>query len=449
MSSIQFLLDRFSAGGESKAITVADTTITYNQLLEHIATTRKLIIQAGVCQGDVVVLKGDYSLSAICAFLTLAELGCVTVPLTPSAYKLLQPTLHIVFPRVLINCTKEGELKLNFFDPIPGDPPKLLNQLVDKKSPGLVLFTSGSSGTPKAVVHDFSKLLQKFHIQRPAYRTINFLLFDHWGGLNTLLHSLSNLSHTIVPENRTPDHICGLIEKHKIELLPATPGFLNMFLLSRPYLRYSLESLKVISYGAEPMPEKILKRLSQALPKIDFRQTYGMIELGVLRAKSETSNSLWVKLGGEGYQIRIVDNKLQIKADSAMLGYLNAPSPFTDDGYLMTGDLVEQKGDWIKILGRDSDLINVGGQKVYPSEVEAAILNCEGVQDVMVRGEANPILGMIVTAVVVPQEGQDENLLRRNIKHACQSTLQAYMVPVKIAFINEIPVSSRLKRVRN
>ena len=94
-----------------------------------------------------------------------------------------------------------------------------------------------------------------------------------------------------------------------------------------------------------------------------------------------------------GFETRIVDSILQIKADSAMFGYLNAPSPFTDDGYFITGDAVEQDGEYLKILGRKSELINVGGEKVYPQEVENVMLRFPGVQEVLVFGEKNLILG--------------------------------------------------------
>jgi long-chain acyl-CoA synthetase len=199
---------------------------------------------------------------------------------------------------------------------------------------------------------------------------------EHWGGLNTLLGCLSSGTLVVFPISRVPHEICALIERRRIALLPATPTFLNMLILSRAFEAFDLSSLKLITYGAEPMPDSTLRQLHALFPSVELRQTYGMIELGVMRAKSRASSSLWVKLGGEGYKLRIVDGILQIKAESAMLGYLNAPSPFTEDGYLITGDMVEEDGEYLRILGRNSDLINVGGQKVYPAEVETFSWKC-------------------------------------------------------------------------
>ena len=98
------------------------------------------------------------------------------------------------------------------------------------------------------------------------------------------------------------------------------------------------------------MPENTLKRFNKLFPEIKMLQTYGLSELGILRSKSKSSDSLWVKIGGEGFETRVVENILQIKAKSAMMGYLNAPSPFTEDGWLKTCDRVEIKGEYIIII---------------------------------------------------------------------------------------------------
>ena len=115
-----------------------------------------------------------------------------------------------------------------------------------------------------------------------------------------------------------------------------------MLLLSEDYHNYNLDSLELITYGTEPMPMTTLKKLNDIFPKVRFLQTYGLSEVGILRSKSKSSDSLWVKIGGEDYKTRIVDGMLEIKSKSSMLGYLNAPSPFTDDGWFKTGDSVEK-----------------------------------------------------------------------------------------------------------
>ena len=155
-----------------------------------------------------------------------------------------------------------------------------------------------------------------------------------------------------------------------------------------------------------------------------------------------------VKIGGEGYKTRIVDGILQIKADSAMLGYLNAPSPFTEDGYFVTGDKVLQKNEYIKILGSESEIINVGGEKVYPQEVESVILQMKNVADVKVYGEKNSIMGNIVCAKVRLLNYADKKSFTNSLKLYCRKMLQNFMVPVKVEIVDMALHSNRYKKKR-
>ena len=127
-----------------------------------------------------------------------------------------------------------------------------------------------------------------------------FLQLDHIGGLNTLFYTLANGGTAVVAEDLSPESVCEAIESHRVQLLPTSPTFLNLLLLSEAHLRHGLSSLELITYGTEPMPESTLKRIVQAFPCARLLQTYGLSELGILRSRSRTSDSLWVRVGGEG-----------------------------------------------------------------------------------------------------------------------------------------------------
>lgn len=417
------------------------------EVVNLVETCHRQLEAAGIGSDDVVMLRGDYSPSTVGLLLALIAKRATVIPLLPTTVSQHPELIDIADPSFVIDATTG--LKAEISRPLKGGTNnELYEELRHRRAPGLVLFTSGSTGQPKGVVHDFGLLLKKFYVQRAKMVSLNFLLFDHWGGLNTLLHCLSNGSPVVLPETRSPEHICELIEKHRVELLPATPTFLNLLLISHAYKGYDVTSLKLITYGAEPMPDITLKGVRRIFPGVEARQTYGLIELGVLRTKSRSSDSLWVKMGGEGYDVRVVDGMLEIKAESAMLGYLNAPSPFTEDGYFMTGDQVEVDGDYLRVLGRESELINVGGDKVYPAEVETTILECEFVQDVVVYGESNPITGQIVCADVRLTSEEDEKAARSAIKRHCRSRLGPFKIPVKMNFVSEQLHGDRYKRMR-
>tara|TARA_B100000579_G_C22827688_1_gene854137 strand:- start:600 stop:1949 length:1350 start_codon:yes stop_codon:yes gene_type:complete len=448
MNALEKVLGRVDKSSNKICIVYEDVSYSYKEVFEEVAIVQTIIEKNKIKSGDVVCLIGDYSITSIAYLINLINIGIILIPLTDSTFRRVKQNLdeiEIDYVIDLRNSNVKIEKKFKIKNKTSNE---FINIIKNRKVPGLILFTSGSSGKPKGVVHDFSNLLKKFETKRPAFITINFLMFDHWGGLNTLLHCFSNNSLIILPSSRNPGYISSLIENYKVELLPATPSFLNILLLGGHQNKYNLSSLKIISYGAEPMPQSTLSLVSKAFQDVKLQQTYGMIEIGVLRSKSESNNSLWVKLGGEGYDLRVRDGILQVKSDAAMLGYIGVESPFTSDGYFITGDSVEQKGEWLKILGRKSELINVGGEKVYPAEVESIMLENKKISEVAVYAEPNPLLGQIVCAKVVLAEKYKKEISSSDIKKICIQMMQRYMVPSKVKIVDSIEKSERGKTIR-
>ena len=207
-------------------------------------------------------------------------------------------------------------------------------------------------------------------------------------------------------------------------------------------------SLQLVTYGTEAMPEGTLKRFHALFPNIQLLQTYGLSEIGILRSQSKSSDSLWLKIGGEGFETRIVNGILEIKAKSAMLGYLNAPSPFTEDGWFNTGDAVEVDGEYVRILGRTSEMINVGGEKVYPAEVESVIQQMDGVEDITISGEPNPVTGHIVKARVKLRTDEALGDFRKRMRSFCKDKLPPFKIPQKVVLVNQESYGERFKKMR-
>jgi long-chain acyl-CoA synthetase len=444
---VDFLLHGFASRRSAEAVMWRGQATGYGALLDAVEQWTATLRREGIPPGSVVALGGDFSPAAIALFLALTHHGCIIAPILASA--------HVEHRTSVLDIAQaEFAFDVDADDRVHWSRTGVVAKhahyatIRDRAHPGLVLFSSGSSGRPKGAVHDFTGLLEKFTHPRRSQRILQFLLFDHWGGLNTMLHTLSSGGTVLTTSDRSPEGICEAIERHAVEVLPASPTFLNLLLLSHAYEQFDLGSLKTISYGTEPMPESTLRRLHEVFPHVKLQQTYGLIELGVLRSHSRSSDSLWVKVGGEGYETRVVDGLLQIKARSAMLGYLNAPSPFTDDGWFMTGDLVEVDGEYLRIRGRGSELINVGGEKVYPQEVENVIQQVPNVAEATVFGEKNAIVGNIVCArITLIRDEEAKDVIARVRKH-CSERLQAFKVPVRIEVVRERLHTDRFKRLR-
>jgi acyl-coenzyme A synthetase/AMP-(fatty) acid ligase len=443
---LAWLLQRFAEHADSAAIIWRDRVYTYGELASQVRDAARFLTTDKIASGDVVIIDADFSPASIGLLLAAINYRSIVVPVAA----------HVKADR-----EKYGEITQasRYFKVLPDDTYEIRRfdrevmhelslKLKKQGNPGLVLFSSGSTGEPKAALHNLDFLLNKYKVPRHSKRTIVFLLFDHIGGFNTLFYTLANHGCVIALEARDPVTACRAIERHRAELLPTSPTFLHMMLMSEAYRDFDLSSLELITYGTEAMPENTLKRLNEVFPNVRFLQTYGLSELGILRSRSRDNDSLWVKVGGEDYQTRIVDGVLHIKAKSSMLGYLNHPSPFDEDGWFNTHDEVEVDGEWLRFKGRKSDIINVGGEKVYPAEVESILMEVDDVVDATVTKESHPITGNIVVAEVRLRSVDDTKGAIRKLQSHCYAKLPRFKVPVKIRLTESDHISDRFKKVR-
>lgn len=386
--------------------------------------------------GEVVALIGDFDAQSIADLLVLLERRAIVVPLSGET----RADHNYFFQAAQADWVVENGVaaRLNHFR---GHP--LLSELRQRKHPGLVLFSTGTTGRPKAILHDMTVFLIRFSTPRPALRTLAFLRFDHIGGINTLLHTLYNQGVVVSPAERSVAAILALCRQHSVEVLPTTPTFLRLMLLSGLVPDAVPTSVRVITYGTEKMDQPTLDSLCGLLPSVDFRQTYGMSELGIMRVKSKSRNSLYMRIGGEGVEVRIDDNILKIRSQSRMMGYLNAESPFDDEGWYNTNDVVEVCEDYIKVVGRVSDVINVGGLKFMASEVERVALEFPGIALALAEPKDNPITGQHCELTVQTQTGMSIDV--QFLKQFLALRLASHMLPRRIR-VAQISVNHRFKR---
>jgi acyl-CoA synthetase (AMP-forming)/AMP-acid ligase II len=445
--SHEWFFERLIGWQHEPAIVWDGRTEDYASLLMKRDDFLREFAMRGVGPGNVVAIEGSFSANACAAVLALAALRAVIVPLSP----IMRPHRSKFFE------IAEVQLALEFdgmdnpiwerFERSVENP--LTRKLIERDHPGLVIFSSGSTGTPKAILHDLSKMLLKYQKPRQKKVTLTFLLFDHIGGMDTLFGTFGSGGTIVTVRERTPVNVAEAIQRYRVHTLPASPTFLNTLLISGVWETYDLSSLRVIAYGTEPMPQSTLSRLCDIFPNAALVQTYGMSELGVLRSRSKGSDSLWIKFTGDGYQTKIVDGTLWVKADTAMLGYLNAPDLVDEEGWLNTQDAVETDGEYIRILGRVSDLINVGGQKVYPAEVENVLLQLENVAEVAVFGKDHPMMGQIVAARFNLREPEPVNLFKRRMHAFCRQRLANFQIPVFVEIVDSEQFGARFKKLRH
>lgn len=427
------------------ALVCDDITYTYEQLYTKIKTI-KSDLETQIPTNSVVAILGDYSFENIALFMALFEHKCVIVPITSNVKTVQDEYIKESFCQYVFEFNnKEFLIKNVALDSIH----PMIETLQKNQHSGLVLFSSGSTGKPKAMIHNLDTLIDSYSNKRPkAMNMLVFLMFDHIGGLNTLFNALCMGACLIIPKNKEPKTICELIAKYKIMVLPSSPTFLNLILISGEHKNYDLSTLRMITYGTETMQESLLLRLKEQFPKVKFLQTFGTSETGISTTASKSSESLYMKLDDANCEYKIVDNELYLRSKTQVLGYLNASmDAFTSDGWFKTGDLVETTEDgYVKIIGRSKEVINVGGQKVLPAEVESTLLTIPGIDDCLVYGVANAITGQTVVCDVVLSL-KDENI-KKTIRSFCKDKLDAFKIPTKVNVVEKTNFSERFKKMR-
>ncbi|GAB1464512.1 fatty acid--CoA ligase family protein [Aliarcobacter cryaerophilus] len=441
---MSFILDKFKSFNSKNAIVFEDRIYTYEEFIKQIKDYKNILDKHNI-SSKVVVILGDYSFYNLALFFALYENKNIIVPITSNIKKVQDDFIEESFCQTIIK-TDEKNLLIQNLKTIFSH--NMIDNLREKNSSGLILFSSGSTGKPKAMVHNLDTLIDSFKDKKEkSMNMLVFLMFDHIGGLNTVFNALCMGACLIIPKIKDAKTICELIEKYKIMVLPSSPTFLNLILISEEYKNYDLSSLRMITYGTETMPQSLLLKLKEVFPKVKFLQTFGTSETGISTTSSKSSNSLFMKLEDINGEYKIVENELWLRSKTQVLGYLNASmDSFTSDGWFKTGDLVEVDGEYIKIIGRAKEVINVGGQKVLPAEVESMILEMEEISDCMVYAEQNAITGQTVVCDVVLNKNIEN--IKKRVRVFCKDRLDTYKIPTKVNVVDKTNFSDRFKKIR-
>ena len=390
-------MHKMSCYGDKNALILNDTPYTYAELCKKMSAFSLSQTMLTIPNNAVIALRGDYSLSYIIAFLALCKKQCIIAPLLPRNIDISLQDFGVEF----VLDTQENKL-----DSISPKSHSLLDSLKKQNNGGLILFSSGSTGKPKAIVHNLNTLLESYCNKRQnPLRIMSVYLPDHIAGIDVMLNTFGSGGSLIIPKERSPQWILESLQKHKVEILPASPTLLRLLLVAG-LGNYDLTHLKLVIYGSEKMSSKLLESLQQALPHTRFKQSFGTSETNAIKTKQadESDFAEFFRIINADY--KIVDNILYLKSHTNALGYLNSDnSVFDDKGYFATGDLVETKfingEEYIKIIGRAKEVINVGGEKVIPQEVEGVLLQIPFISDCVVYGESNAITGQSVSVKVV------------------------------------------------
>jgi len=423
---------------------------TWAQFGVAVEAVRRQCEAAGVVPGEIVVTPGDSTFDALAWFFGAAASGAIVAPLRWErlgefhAWKDFLKIGWRVWEGRIVR-VREGAMS-----PVAE---RLVEELRLRQQPGLILATGGTTGIPKLVLHDLGSLLATVPVRHnPPKRMLPLMRFDHIGGLDMAWRALAGQQVLVAPpEEITPVAVAETIANHRVEILPATPSFLNLLLLAEVHRTHDLSSLRVIPYGAEPMPAGLLGRLRAALPEVEFIQRFGTSETGALPVRDE-GKGLVLRGQQNGFSWKVVDGELWVQSPARALGYLSGDNGRLETaGWFRTGDLAEDlPGGSIRVLGRREELINVGGEKVLPSEVEAVLMAHHLVADCRVGPERNAVMGQVVGADIIWRGPDNDALAVKRVLHAYAAGLLArHKLPAVVRLVPVLEATGNLKKRRH
>jgi acyl-coenzyme A synthetase/AMP-(fatty) acid ligase len=321
-----------------------------------------------------------------------------------------------------------------------------------------VLFTSGTTGRPKMVSHTLASLTgpldDGLQVARgPVWST--FYDVRRYGGLQILLRALLGGGSLVLSSAREPvgDFLvragtCGITH------ISGTPSHWRRALMSPAVQRMAPRYVRL---SGEVADQPVLDQLRQAYPNAEVAHAFASTEAGVafdVRDGLAGFPAAYIDQVGGKAEMRVVDGTLRIRSSRTAQRYLgDAPRLGDAQGFVDTGDMVERRGERYYFMGRREGVINVGGQKVFPEEVEAVINRHPGVRMSRVWARKSPITGAIVAAEIVPRDPADAaagfGALREAILQACRDALAPHKVPVSLRAVASLPVAPSGKLLRH
>jgi acyl-coenzyme A synthetase/AMP-(fatty) acid ligase len=320
-----------------------------------------------------------------------------------------------------------------------------------------IMLTSGTTGAPKMVVHTLDSLTGAVKVDRDRPEPVvwgTFYDIRRYGGLQIFLRAvLGGTSLVLSSADEPMAAYLVRLGKRGVTHLTGTPSHWRWALLS-PSAR--AVSPRYVRLSGEIADQAILDSLRQAYPAAAIGHAYASTEAGVGFEVNDGREGFPAGMVGEAagdVAMKVLDGSLRIRSPRTARRYLGGADLLDADGFVDTGDIVELKGDRYYFVGRRGGIINVGGLKVHPEEIEAVINRHPEVRMSLVRARKNPITGAIVVADVVLRSQPDSGLDRaRELKHeilqSCRHSLPQHKVPAAIRFVPSLDVSATGKLAR-
>lgn len=311
-----------------------------------------------------------------------------------------------------------------------------------------LLTTSGTTGEPKIVEHSLGTLTRTTKTAAQPLDTIRWgMLYDYtrFAGLQVMLQSVLSGALLIVPDSTAGlDRQLSFLSRMDVTHLSATPTLWRKLLMTQGIENLAL---KCATLGGEIADQRILDALSRAFPKAVVIHIFASTETGVgfsVKDGLEGFPLSFLTSPPAGVGLRLKNDILQVQNRKVGGHYIGTDNVLADeDGWISTDDLVCITGDRVRFLGRSSGTINVGGNKVQPELVEAALNAHPAVSMSRAYSKKNPITGALVAAdIVLSDSGRDHDEVRAEIKSSMAESLRPFQIPAIIRIVDSLNINA-------
>ena len=314
----------------------------------------------------------------------------------------------------------------------------------------VLIPTSGTTGEPKLVRQDFTRLIGR--VRGGQGRDSRWLLTYEptaFGGLQVILAAAASGGLLVSAPSVDSAELARLALEHEVSHISATPCVWRTLLTA---FGPTVPPLRVVTLGGDIVDQSLIDRLVASFPKAAMRRIYASSEAGAVFSVSDARAGFpaeWLESGIGDVELRIRGGVLQVRGPRAMLSYAGGESrPFTRGGWLITGDLVERVGDRVMFTGRVETLVTINGVKVSPAKAEVAILEVPGVAEVLVRAVPGAHGRDALAATVAIRPGANTEILTDRIRFHLETRLAPAERPWQITFTDHIELALSGKKVR-
>ena len=453
------------------ALALQNISLSWRELEKNVFSTAAGLRARGVGRGDVVAIQLPNTLEFIVSYLAIAHLGAVTCTLhMPYRGAEVQALMRHSGARLAICLPQSKEMYEGrgiAFSEIEKENSGAFGSDFDEPGPSdpfLLLYTSGTTAAPKGVVHPYRTMLGNGRVSAPEHglhersRVLCAAPLSHLYGLYSLHCAWAVGACTILLPAFKPDDLGATVEKLRPTALWTAPAHVAACRAAGALDKYDWSSLELAIVSGSIAPVQLMEDFAARLPRCAVTQLWGMTELqaGLYTRPHDPIEMSATSAGrpSPGTEVRLSEEgELQVRGPSVFSGYLNDTSEttkaFTADGWFRTGDLGEARGEYFTITGRSKDLINRGGVKINPADVEILLDAHPKVLQSALVSMPDPLLGEKACVFISLRNPADTVSLDELVAYLMSKEIAKNKLPERLVIVGEMPLTPTRKIIKS